>query len=272
MSTEITLNFPTIYLEKNKAKDLFIESIVSTGFAIVKTVNLDFILLQELYRMWYDFFLNGEKDKHPYTESLNEGYHPYALNINEKFKIIGLVESFYYNNCSKLDIDENLIKITNAIYDQLLCITKKLFLWLVNACNTEVNMLQVFGLSKTCYRVMHCPPIIGTNLDKEIEKYLFNDTSSTYTSFENKFRLPPHKDYSYLTLLPRSKAITGLEILYNGEWAKVSDEISDGIIVNIGNKMQLISHGFFKSTMHRVSIPCNYEELNKSRMSSAFFI
>ncbi|KAK7292020.1 hypothetical protein RIF29_07638 [Crotalaria pallida] len=75
----------------------------------------------------------------------------------------------------------------------------------------------------------------------------------------------PHTDRSGITVLLQDKEVEGLQILVDDKWVNVPT-IPDALVVNLGDQMQIMSNGIFKSPMHRVVT--NTEKL---RMSVAMF-
>ncbi|XP_050212639.1 codeine O-demethylase-like [Mercurialis annua] len=75
----------------------------------------------------------------------------------------------------------------------------------------------------------------------------------------------PHTDRSGITVLLQDKQVEGLQILVDDRWVRVP-VISDAFVVNLGDQMQIMSNGIFKSPMHRVVT--NTERL---RLSIALF-
>ncbi|XP_004288770.1 PREDICTED: codeine O-demethylase-like [Fragaria vesca subsp. vesca] len=60
----------------------------------------------------------------------------------------------------------------------------------------------------------------------------------------------PHTDGSGITLLLQDKEAEGLQVLVDGKWVRVPI-VPDAIVVNLGDQMQIMSNGIFKSPMHR---------------------
>lgn len=70
-----------------------------------------------------------------------------------------------------------------------------------------------------------------------------------------------HTDWGFITILYTTTE--GLQIKINGEWIDVP-VIPGHFIVNIGDMMQILSNGYYKSTKHRVIV-------TKEKYSFAFF-
>ncbi|XP_028760773.1 probable 2-oxoglutarate-dependent dioxygenase ANS isoform X2 [Neltuma alba] len=75
----------------------------------------------------------------------------------------------------------------------------------------------------------------------------------------------PHTDRSGITALLQDAQVEGLQVLIHDTWINVP-AIPDALVVNLGDQMQIMSNGIFKSPMHRVIT--NREKL---RMSVAMF-
>eukprot|EP00253_Pinus_taeda_P012811 PITA_12811 len=60
-----------------------------------------------------------------------------------------------------------------------------------------------------------------------------------------------HSDASAITVLMQSDNVSGLQVFRNGKWASV-EPIADAFVVNLGDQLQVVSNGKFKSVDHRV--------------------
>ncbi|CAG8653292.1 14771_t:CDS:2 [Racocetra fulgida] len=104
--------------------------------------------------------------------------------------------------------------------------------------------------SGDCLRVIHYPPTVTDNDQKDI-------------------RAGSHSDYGSLTVLFQ-KDIGGLEILPQNstEWVPVP-VISNHVVINIGDCLQFWTKGLFKSIKHRVVFRKDTRDLD--RYSIAYF-
>lgn len=78
--------------------------------------------------------------------------------------------------------------------------------------------------------------------------------------------ITPHTDPCAITLLLQNQ-VPGLQVKYEGEWVDVNP-VQGGIIVNIGDFLQIISNGEYSSVQHRVLANSN----KKSRISIVMFL
>lgn len=86
---------------------------------------------------------------------------------------------------------------------------------------------------------------------------------------ELTYGLPSHTDPTALTVLLQDQ-VSGLQVLNNGNWIAVQP-IANSFVVNIGDQLQVLSNGLYKSTIHRalvnstvsrISIPMFYSPSN----------
>ncbi|KAH6770046.1 hypothetical protein C2S52_014849 [Perilla frutescens var. hirtella] len=59
-----------------------------------------------------------------------------------------------------------------------------------------------------------------------------------------------HSDAGFLTILLQNNLVSGLQVLYEGQWIDIQP-VSGGLVVNIGDLLRLVSNGKFKSSEHR---------------------
>ncbi|KAK1549401.1 hypothetical protein Q3G72_001547 [Acer saccharum] len=78
--------------------------------------------------------------------------------------------------------------------------------------------------------------------------------------------IPPHSDASGITILNQVNGVNGLQIKKDGVWTPVSF-LPDSLVVNIGDIIEIMSNGMYRSMEHRATV--NSE---KERISIAFFM
>lgn len=61
-----------------------------------------------------------------------------------------------------------------------------------------------------------------------------------------------HADASIITTLLQDKQVEGLQVLKDGKWYGVPT-IADALLINVGDQLEIISNGIFKSPIHRVA-------------------
>ncbi|XP_057771349.1 1-aminocyclopropane-1-carboxylate oxidase homolog [Salvia miltiorrhiza] len=61
---------------------------------------------------------------------------------------------------------------------------------------------------------------------------------------------PKHSDAGFLTVLLQNQLLSGLQVLYEGRWIDIQP-VQGALVVNIGDLLQLVSNGKFRSNEHR---------------------
>ncbi|CAM8934714.1 unnamed protein product [Rhodiola kirilowii] len=77
---------------------------------------------------------------------------------------------------------------------------------------------------------------------------------------ELTYGLPGHTDPNLITLLLQDD-VPGLQVQRDGKWVAV-EPIPDTFIVNMGDQMQVISNGRYKSVLHRAVVNCEKKRIS----------
>ncbi|KAM7499834.1 hypothetical protein LguiA_024248 [Lonicera macranthoides] len=80
------------------------------------------------------------------------------------------------------------------------------------------------------------------------------------------YGLPPHTDPNALTILLQHLQVAGLQVLKDGKWLAVNPH-PNAFVINIGDQLQALSNGKYKSVWHRAVVNSTEE-----RMSIASFL
>ncbi|XP_058115694.1 jasmonate-induced oxygenase 4-like [Magnolia sinica] len=118
---------------------------------------------------------------------------------------------------------------------------------------------------------------IAKLLDLEEDYFIkqFGDKATTFARFNYYPRcsrpdlvlgIKSHSDGSGITILLPDQMVDGLEVLKDGQWVKVH-AIPYALVVNIGDQMEIMSNGIFKSPVHRA-----VTNSEKERISLAMFL
>ncbi|KAJ1385024.1 Oxoglutarate/iron-dependent dioxygenase [Sesbania bispinosa] len=83
---------------------------------------------------------------------------------------------------------------------------------------------------------------------------------------ELTYGLPGHTDPNALTILLQDLEVTGLQVLKDGKWLAVNPH-PDAFVINIGDQLQALSNGIYKSVWHRAVV-----NVEKPRLSVASFL
>lgn len=102
---------------------------------------------------------------------------------------------------------------------------------------------------------------LGLPHNKYIEENGFSDHSSQVMVLnyfpacpepELTLGMPPHSDYGCLTILLQD-SVGGFQLLHDGQWKAVRP-LPNSFIVNIGDHVEILSNGRYKSVVHRVVV------------------
>ncbi|XP_014523727.2 protein SRG1-like [Vigna radiata var. radiata] len=164
-------------------------------------------------------------------------------------------------------------------YDALMLVTcptqyRKLQLWpktpegfkdVIEAYTSEVRRVSKEILSSLS-EIMGMQKHVFLELNEEsLEAFRVNYYPPCNTP-EQVLGLSPHSDTSTITLLMQDDDINGLEIRHQGGWVPVIP-ISDALVVNVGDVIQILTNGKYKSVEHRA-----VTNKNKKRISYALFV
>ncbi|XP_059289635.1 protein SRG1-like [Lycium ferocissimum] len=73
--------------------------------------------------------------------------------------------------------------------------------------------------------------------------------------------LSPHSDADALTILFQLNETEGLQVRKDGTWVPIK-QLPNALIVNIGDMMEIVSNGVYKSIEHRATVNSNEERLS----------
>ncbi|KAL3829579.1 hypothetical protein ACJIZ3_018381 [Penstemon smallii] len=83
---------------------------------------------------------------------------------------------------------------------------------------------------------------------------------------ELTYGLPAHTDPNALTILLQDIQVSGLQVLKDGKWIAVNPH-PNAFVINIGDQLQALSNGKYKSVWHRAVV-----NADKARLSVASFL
>ncbi|KAK9994901.1 hypothetical protein SO802_024604 [Lithocarpus litseifolius] len=83
---------------------------------------------------------------------------------------------------------------------------------------------------------------------------------------ELTYGLPGHTDPNALTILLQDLHVSGLQVLKDGKWVAVNPH-PNAFVINIGDQLQALSNGVYKSVWHRAIV-----NADKPRLSIASFL
>ncbi|XP_044969260.1 2-oxoglutarate-dependent dioxygenase 11-like [Hordeum vulgare subsp. vulgare] len=100
--------------------------------------------------------------------------------------------------------------------------------------------------------------------DKHVSQILRMNYYPPCTSTPEKvLGLSPHSDGAFLTILLEVNSVQGLQIRRHGAWIPVKPRC-DALLVNVGDLLEIMTNGKYKSIEHRVTINAHKERLSIS--------
>ncbi|MDH2431354.1 2OG-Fe(II) oxygenase family protein [Pokkaliibacter sp. MBI-7] len=239
------------------AAELFVESLRSTGFGVLKNHPIKQELVESIYRHWHAFFYSDEKNQYLYHKGTQDGFFPASVSETAKgFSIKDIKEYFHFYPWGQCP--EPLRSELEDYYQQATTLASELLSWVEKHSPVEVSSLyseplsgMIQGSNQTLLRVLHYPPLKG---DEE----------------PGAIRAAAHEDINLLTILPAANE-PGLQVKGTAdEWIDVPSDFGN-LIINIGDMLQEASGGYFPSTSHRVINP-EGADMSKSRISLPLFL
>jgi isopenicillin N synthase-like dioxygenase len=247
----------TVDYHNKDASEVFTQSLINTGFAVVKNHPLDFNLVRDVYKEWQKFFASSEKNKYLYDPEKQDGYFPTSTSeVAKGYTIKDLKEFYHIYPWGRYPTE--ISQKTRELYHELSQMAAILLQWVDE--NTPREVREKFSMplsdmitdsSRTLLRIIHYPPLRG---DEE----------------SGAVRAAAHEDINLITLLPASTA-PGLQVKdVNNNWHDVPCD-PESIVVNAGDMLQMCSDYYYRSTTHRVMNPIG-EAMKESRLSMPLFL
>ena len=247
----------TVSFKSPNASMEFTQSILESGFAVVRDHPIAFQLITDSFKEWADFFASDAKHKHTFDPAKQAGYFPFRSENAKDYSKKDLKEFFHYYP-ARNSLPETTQKYTPQLYKQLYDLSVTLLGWIQENTPDHVRMkysepltAMIENSEETLLRPIHYPPLTGSEE-------------------EGAVRAAAHEDINLITLLPAATA-PGLQVKdLNGNWLDVPCDPGT-IVVNSGDMLNMASDGYFPSTTHQVVNPRGPESRNP-RYSMPLFL
>ncbi|MCH9620965.1 MAG: hypothetical protein S4CHLAM20_03760 [Chlamydiia bacterium] len=249
-------------------KEKFIEDVRAAfhkvGFLGVKNTKVNQEIIDKLYAKIVEFFAFDVEDKMKVSAALSDGQRGFTHFGSEFAQGSNIPEPKEYYMMGRDLCDEDHIKynIYKNSWPEFMDFKKPAQTFYNHLEEYSVLFQEIFSLA--------------LNQDKAfLNKICSNgDTSCrmihypNIASKEGVFWAGAHTDVNLFTILPKATA-AGLEVKdENGKWIPVFVK-EDAFIINAGDFLEIISNGYFKSSLHRVKKP---ENMDQDRYSCVFFV
>ncbi|KAF8029079.1 hypothetical protein BT93_E1682 [Corymbia citriodora subsp. variegata] len=195
-----------------------------------------------------------------------EEFFKLPLSEKTKFKVrLGEVEG--YGNVArsegKLDWDDRFFMIVNPIAKRKPHLFPEIPLSLRNALDSYIKELQ--KLAMQLLRLISKCLDIEINEMKELFEEGFQSMRMTYyppcPQPEHVVGLTPHSDAAGITILYQINDVDGLQIKKDGFWTPIPIS-PHAFVVNVGDIMEILSNGLYRSIEHRVMVDSTRERIS----------
>ena len=246
----------TIDFKSRQAAENFVDSLRSTGFAIVKNHPVPDDLIYSVYGEWEKFFASEEKNAYTFDPSLMGGYFPFKSENAKGYAVKDLKEFYHYYTWYGLP--KTISEDTTHLYGILEELACTFLNWIEAHAPHDLRESFCIPLSEmvrhsrnSLLRILHYPPLTGQEE-------------------EGAIRAHAHEDINMLTVLPAASA-PGLQVRdLTGKWHDIHCKPGQ-VVINAGDMLQMLTRRYYISTTHRVVNPLGVEA-SQSRYSMPLFL
>ncbi|KAJ0093655.1 hypothetical protein Patl1_25101 [Pistacia atlantica] len=224
------------------------------GFFQVINHEIDLSLLESIEKVAKDFFMLPleEKQKYPMAPGTVQGYgQAFVFSENQKLDWCNMFALGVEPHCIRnpklwpaepAEFSQTLENYSSRV--RKLC--ENLLKYIAMSLGLKGDVFEkMFGVAVQAVRMNYYPPCSRPDL---------------------VLGLSPHSDGSALTVLQQGRGSSvGLQILKNNTWVPVQP-IANALVVNIGDTMEVLTNGRYKSVEHRA-----VTHREKDRLSIATF-
>ncbi|KNA04938.1 hypothetical protein SOVF_195020, partial [Spinacia oleracea] len=117
-------------------------------------------------------------------------------------------------------------------------------------------------------------------IDPKIMREMFGDDHGTQSLRMNYYPpcpepkkvigLTPHSDAVALTILLQFNQVEGLQIKKDGKWVSINP-LPNSFVVNIGDILEIMSNGIYKSVLHRAVVNATKERISVAAFHNPAF-
>lgn len=251
------MNFSKINYRGRHRGQEFVESLHSTGFALLTHHPIEQQLVEKIYHDWQEFFDSEAKYDYLFDPKRQDGFFPTEVSETAKgHSVKDLKEYFHCYPWGQLP--QHLQADINTYYQQTHALATELLDWIDQYCPEDVMTRfsvplpeMIINSQKTLLRLVHYPPLNG------------------YEEF-GAVRSSAHEDVNLITILPAANQ-PGLQFkTTDGQWLDIPNDFNT-LIINCGDMLKEASGGYFPSPTHRVINP-HYQQRSLSRLSIPLFL
>ncbi|KAL5711712.1 hypothetical protein ACHQM5_013966 [Ranunculus cassubicifolius] len=231
---------------------------IEWGFLQLINHGVETELIENVKQVLTDFFELPENEKRKYWQNENE--------------IEGYGQAFIFSDEQKLDWADMFFMTTRPVNKRKPHLFPKLplpFQDTFNAYSTEVHNLAM-TIFKIMEKVLHLEEKEITGLFEDGFQSMRMNYYPPCPQPEKVIGLAPHSDPVGLTVLLQVNGVEGLQIRREDVWVPI-DPLPNAFIVNIGDILQIITNGLYRSIEHRAVVNSMKERLSIATFCSPSF-
>ena len=253
------MNVQMIDFQHPDARSQFVDSLKSTGFALLENHPLDNELLTRIYADWLGFFQSDLKLEFAFDPDSEDGVQAGYVPPDVSETAVGQADKDlkeFFNFAPDGFFPASLRKDIRTYRASAFALGRKLVGWIDQELPKEVAahirpLPDILGDETSLLRVIHYPPLGADAPPKAV-------------------RAAAHEDINIITVLPVSEQ-PGLQVQgLDGEWVDLAGQ-PGALAVNTGDMLQEATGFYFPSTTHRVVNP-EGDHANVSRISIPYFL
>ncbi|KAJ4777821.1 2-oxoglutarate (2OG) and Fe(II)-dependent oxygenase superfamily protein [Rhynchospora pubera] len=232
----------------------FRDALQSWGLFLAVNHGIPSSFLDEVLNLSTEFFHLPLEEKQKFANLVD----------GKEFKLEGYGNDIVLRDDQTLDWNDRLYLLVQP-EDQ-----RNLDVWPTNPVSFR-DVLHTFGKNTQTVRAQILRAMAKVlELKEDCFVKQFDEKANMYARFnyyplckrpDLVFGLKPHADASAMTILLLDKEVAGLQVRKNAEWVDVP-VFPDSLLVVIGDGIEIMSNGIFKSPIHRVVANSEKERLS----------
>lgn len=238
-----------------------VDSLHKTGFAVLRNHPIDWLLVEEIYQEWDEFFQSDAKFAYRYSQDKQDGYFARPVTgdgPSDAAMVGGRDDKEFFHLFSWGRVPCEVSARAMAYRELAMGLGATLLGWIGDG--TPQAVAQDFPMplaetlvgsdEQTLLRILRYPPLGDSRASGAV-------------------RAGAHKDTNLLTILACGST-PGLEVRVGSVWRELPWDPAS-LVVNGGVMLDLLSRGFYPAVAHRVAAPAG-EPGTVARMSMPLFL
>jgi len=248
------------YEAPTAASDL-VDSLHETGFAVLRNHPIDWLLVEEIYHEWDEFFQSDAKLAYVYSQDKQDGYFARPVSgggPSDGARVGGRDDKEFFHLFSWGRVPREVSARAMLYRERAMSLGATLLGWIGDGTPHAVSRNFPMPLTET---------LLGSDEQTLLRILRYPPLGDRRAS--GAMRAGAHKDTNLLTILACGST-PGLEVRVGGGWREVPWDPAS-LVVNGGVMLDLLSRGFYPAVAHRVIAP-EGEPGTAARMSMPLFL